>query len=98
MARLTKILNEIGWTIPVVPELPTLTVGGLIAGAGLETSSHRYGLFSDTVLSYEIITPDGNLVECNKDEDSDLFNVISGSYGTLGFIVGVTFPIIPASR
>ena len=32
---------RLGWTIPIVPELDDLTVGGLVMGTGIETSSHR---------------------------------------------------------
>jgi len=32
MGQLTAVLNPLGWTMPVLPELDDLTVGGLIAG------------------------------------------------------------------
>jgi delta24-sterol reductase len=32
MGQLTAALNSLGWTVPVLPELDDLTVGGLIAG------------------------------------------------------------------
>ena len=34
--------SRLGWTIPIVPELDDLTVGGLVMGTGIETSSHRW--------------------------------------------------------
>ena len=42
-----KLYNYLrhGWTLPIVPELDDLTVGGLVMGTGLESSSHKYGLF-----------------------------------------------------
>ena len=45
MGQLTSTLDSLGWTIPIVPELDDLTVGGLVMGTGIETSSHRFGLF-----------------------------------------------------
>ena len=45
MGQLSRTLNHIGWTIPILPELDDLTVGGLVMGTGIETSSHKYGLF-----------------------------------------------------
>jgi delta24-sterol reductase len=48
MGQVSATLLPLGWTLPVVPELDDLTVGGLICGVGVETSSHKYGLFSDT--------------------------------------------------
>lgn len=32
MGQLTAALNPLGWTVPVLPELDDLTIGGLIAG------------------------------------------------------------------
>ena len=45
MGQLSRTLNQLGWTIPILPELDDLTVGGLVMGTGIETSSHKYGLF-----------------------------------------------------
>ncbi len=45
MGQLTHTLDKLGWTIPILPELDDLTVGGLVMGTGIETSSHKYGLF-----------------------------------------------------
>ncbi|XP_021966010.2 delta(24)-sterol reductase [Folsomia candida] len=98
MGPLTKILDAKGWTIPVVPELDFLTVGGLICGAGLETSSHKYGLFHNTCISYEVVLASGEAVNANKDENSDLFYAIPGSYGTIGFLTSATIRIFKAEK
>ena len=45
MGQLNRTLNRLGWTIAVLPELDDLTVGGMVMGTGIETSSHKYGLF-----------------------------------------------------
>ena len=56
MGQLSRTLDRLGWTIPILPELDDLTVGGLVMGTGIETSSHIYGLFQvntiDIHLSY----------------------------------------------
>ena len=56
----------------VVVEFPGITVGGAIQGAALESSSFRFGQFDDTCLQYEVITPDGEIRQCSKDENVDL--------------------------
>ena len=40
--------------------------GGLIMGVGIETSSHKVGLFQHCCLSYELVLADGSLVKCSK--------------------------------
>jgi delta24-sterol reductase len=96
MGQLTATLTGIGWTIPIVPELDDLTVGGLINGAGIETSSHKYGLFQHICVSYDVVVADGSLVHCSADENPDLFYALPWSHGTLGFLVAAEIRIIPA--
>lgn len=98
MGQITAALNPKGWTLAVVPELDDLTVGGLVNGFGVETSSHKYGLFQYICESFEIVTAEGKLVKCNKDENADLFSMIPWSYGTLGFLVAVELKIVPAKK
>eukprot|EP00039_Didymoeca_costata_P007913 m.105347 g.105347 ORF g.105347 m.105347 type:complete len:536 (+) comp13871_c0_seq1:2355-3962(+) len=96
MGQVTQLLNPLGLTLPVLPELDDLTVGGLVCGVGVETSSHRYGLFSHTCVSYEIVTAEGKLERCSAEENPELFRAIPWSHGTLGFLVGVEITVIPA--
>ena len=55
MGQLSRTLNHIGWTIPILPELDDLTIGGLVMGTGIETSSHKYGLFQVNAYLYEYL-------------------------------------------
>ena len=96
MGQLTEALAPRGWTIPLVAELDDLTVGGLLLGYGMETSAHKYGLFSDTVLSAELVLADGRVVTCSDGEHPELFHALPWSYGSLGFLTAVELPLIPA--
>uniref|UniRef100_A0A1L8DZB4 Delta(24)-sterol reductase n=1 Tax=Nyssomyia neivai TaxID=330878 RepID=A0A1L8DZB4_9DIPT len=98
MKQLSETLGKLGWTIPIVPELDDLTVGGLVMGTGVESSSHIYGLFQHICLSYELVLADGSVTVCSKDENSDLFYAIPWSYGTLGLLTAVEIKIIPSTR
>jgi delta24-sterol reductase len=98
MGQITAALNPKGWTLAVVPELDDLTVGGLINGFGVETSSHRHGLFQYICESFEIVTAEGKLIKCSKDENPEMFSMIPWSYGTLGFLVAVELKIVPAKK
>lgn len=80
----------------VVPEFRTITVGGAIMGTALESSSFRYGQFSDICLEYELILGDGSLVTASATENADLFYAMSGSYGTLALLTAVKLRLIPS--
>ena len=98
MAHLMSRLDRAGWTLPIRPELEQLTVGGLVMGAGIETSSHRHGLFQHICRSYELVLADGSLVECSPQSDPELFYSIPWSYGTIGFLTKVEIEIVPSRR
>lgn len=98
MGQVTALLTSIGWTLPVLPELDDLTVGGLIMGTGIESSSHKYGLFQHICTAYELILADGSFVRCTPSENSDLFYAVPWSCGTLGFLVAAEIRIIPAKK
>jgi len=96
--QLTHALLPLGWTAAVLPELDDLTVGGLIMGFGIESSSHKYGLFQHICESYEIILPGGEVVVCSKTENPDLFYAIPWSHGTIGFLLSAEIQIVPAKK
>ena len=80
----------------VVPQLKTITLGGAVAGVGIESSSHRYGLVHDTVLEIDVLLGDGRVVTCTRDnEHADLFFGFPNSYGTLGYALRVKAKAVP---
>jgi FAD/FMN-containing dehydrogenase len=80
----------------VVPQLKTITLGGAVAGVGIESSSHRQGLVHDTVLELEVLLGDGRVVTATRDnEHAALFFGFPNSYGTLGYALRVKARVIP---
>ncbi len=65
IGQLNDYLIGRGWTLPVVPELDDLTVGGLVMGGGIESTSHKYGLFQYICKRYEMVLTDGSKVSCS---------------------------------
>jgi FAD/FMN-containing dehydrogenase len=81
----------------IVPELETITIGGAVSGCSLESMSFKYGGFHDTCLEYEVITARGDVVACTPDGDRKLlFQMMHGSFGTLGVLSKLKFRLIPA--
>lgn len=80
----------------VVPQLKTITLGGAVAGVGIEASSHRYGLVHDSVLEIDVLLGDGRIVSCTRhNEHADLFFGFPNSYGTLGYALRVKAKVVP---
>jgi len=81
----------------IVPELKTITIGGAVAGCSLESMSYKYGGFHDTCLEYEIITATGDVIISTPDNKHSLvFQMVNGTFGTLGIISKLKFKLIPA--
>ena len=45
-------------------------------GGGIESTSHKYGIWQHICLRYEIVVADGKVITCSKTENSDLFYAI----------------------
>jgi FAD/FMN-containing dehydrogenase len=81
----------------VVPELKTITVGGAVSGMAIESSSFKYGLMHESVLSMDVLTASGQVITCTPNgPHKDLFYGLPNSYGTLGYILKLTIRARPA--
>jgi FAD/FMN-containing dehydrogenase len=88
-----------GFVPIVVPELKTITIGGAVSGCSIESMSFRYGGFHDTCLEYEVITARGEVLHCTPDNEHALvFQMLHGSFGTLGVLARLKFRLVPARR
>jgi len=87
-------------TMPaVVPQLKSITLGGAVAGVGIEATSFRQGLVHDAVVALDVLTGGGRIVRCTADnEHAHLFHGFANSYGTLGYALRVTSRTLPVRR
>src|SRR5262249_7549333 len=86
----------------VVPQLKTITLGGAVAGLGIESSSFRNGLPHESVLEMEVLTGDARLLTVDADgEHSALFHGFPNSHGSLGSALRLRIglqPVLPFVR
>src|SRR5262249_11239678 len=52
--------------------------------------------FHDSCTSYEIVSGAGEVIECSRETRPLAFEMIHGSYGTLGVLSRATFQLVPA--
>ncbi len=80
----------------VVPQLKTITIGGAVAGLGIESTAFRNGLPHESVLEMEILTGAGDVVVARPDnEHAGLFWAFPNSYGTLGYALRLRIEVEP---
>jgi len=68
---------------------------GCNAGVGVESSSHKYGLFQHICRKFEVALADGSVVVCSETENPHLFYNLPWSHGTLGFLLSAEIRIVP---
>lgn len=80
----------------VVPQLKTITLGGAVAGMGIESSSFRNGMPHESVLEMDVLTGDGELITVSPtNEHAELFFGFPNSYGTLGYALRLRIELEP---
>ncbi|MEH2057017.1 MAG: FAD-binding oxidoreductase [Nostoc sp.] len=83
---------------PTAPELAT--IGGIVATGDTGSLRQRYGSVRDQLLGITFVRADGEIAKAGgrvvkNVAGYDLMKLLTGSYGTLGFISQLTFRLYP---
>ncbi len=73
----------------------TTGVSGLTLGGGFGWLSRKYGMSVDNLLSADVVTADGELVQTDSNNDADLFWAIRGGGGNFGVVTMFEFELHP---
>ena len=90
------ILSEIidsfvpmGWFLSVTPGTKQITIGGAIASDVHGKNHHLKGCFSESVEAFKLMLPNGEIINCSRLENLELFNATCGGMGLTGVIIDV---------
>eukprot|EP00253_Pinus_taeda_P003481 PITA_03481 len=73
-----------------------LTVGGTLSNAGISGQAFRHGPQINNVYQLEVVTGKGDVLNCSKDENIELFHAVLGGLGQFGIITKVRIALEPA--
>ena len=94
--KLVAATLEHGLMPHVVPQLKTITLGGAVAGLGIESTSFYAGLPHESVLEMDVLTGSGELVTAAREgEHAELLRGLPNSYGTLGYALRLVIDLLP---
>jgi len=75
--------------------ISTTGIAGLTLGGGLGWLMAKYGLAADNLLSVELVTADGRILDVNADSDPDLFWALRGGGGNFGVATSFEYALHP---
>ncbi len=73
----------------------TTGVAGLTLGGGFGWLSRKFGLAADNLVSADVVTAEGELVQASAAENSDLFWALRGGGGNFGVVSSFEFGLHP---
>lgn len=82
---------------PLLGSSPDVGVVGYTLGGGMGWLGRKYGLATDSVRFFELVTADGRLLRASETENSDLFWGLRGGGGSFGIITGMEIKLYPVS-
>lgn len=95
LAELVTVFLPHGWFLKVTPGTQFISVGGAIASDVHGKNHHAAGCFSESVISFNLMLPDGSVATCSADVNQELFLATCGGMGLTGLILEVTLQLQP---
>lgn len=87
LSEILEVTVPDGWFLKVTPGTKLITVGGAIASDIHGKNHHIEGCFSECVLEFNLMLPNGKVVLCSKNNNTELFKATCGGMGLTGVIL-----------
>jgi decaprenylphospho-beta-D-ribofuranose 2-oxidase len=95
LGELYRFITPRGWSMPILPGHPSITVGGCI-GCNVHGKNHvRDGSFVNVVESLSLFHPDHGEIDCSRTERPEVFELTVGGFGLTGFVTAAKLRLKP---
>lgn len=86
-SEIVDVLLPRGFFMPITPGTKHISVGGAIAADVRGKNHHRDGTVSRQLVDFRLLTGDGRILTCSRDENPDIFWATLGGTGLTGAIL-----------
>lgn len=92
---LWRVAIRFGYWPPVVPGTMYVSMGGA-AGMNIHgKNNYAAGSFGEHILEFDLVTPEGQLLTCNREQHADVFHAAIGGFGMLGCMTRIAIQLKP---
>ncbi|AYN01764.1 FAD-binding oxidoreductase [Chryseobacterium sp. 3008163] len=93
LSEVLEISVPQGYFLYVTPGTKFISVGGAIASDVHGKNHHAEGCFSEYVTEFKLMTENGDIIICSREENSDRFWATIGGMGLTGIILSAKFKL-----
>ena len=95
LARLNTALDAFGLGMANLGDIDRQTLSGAVS-TGTHGTGARLGGLATQIVALDLITADGSVLTCSRDQNPDVFDAARISVGALGVISALTVKAVPA--
>ncbi len=88
-----KYLNGYGKSVAVMQAFSSFSIGGSLSVNG-HGWQHNSPPVSSSVVSFTLLDAEGEIVNCSRTENTELFHLAIGGYGLFGIILDVKLKVV----
>jgi L-gulonolactone oxidase len=93
--RLNAELVRRGWSLTNLGDIDRQTIAGALA-TGTHGTGARFGGLATQVRGLQLVTPSGEVLDCDENRHADVFSAARVGLGALGVVTAVTLQAVPA--
>jgi FAD/FMN-containing dehydrogenase len=90
LAELWQYIIEDGWWPPIATGTSATTMGGSAAMNVHGKNAFKAGPIGDHIIEFDLMLVSGEVITCNREENSDVFYAAIGGFGMLGIFISLT--------
>jgi FAD/FMN-containing dehydrogenase len=88
-----KYLDKYGKSISIMQAFSSFSIGGSISVNGRGWQKNLPPI-SASVISFNLLTQNGEIINCSRQENQELFNLVIGGYGLFGVILDIKLKVV----